>query len=367
MGVEAGEQRQDRGVDVEHPPAPVGDEARRQHPHEAGEAEDLGAAVARAARRAPPRRRRGRRGTARWSTQATGSPSAAARARPPRLGPVGEDEAGLGRMRRGRPCRARARACSTRRPRSGSRRAAALTDAPRSGRPRPRRHRPIRSTVSPASAKTAASAAARSGATTATMPMPQLKVLSISASADPGGRASQAKTGGSVQASRSTSAPRPVGQHPRQVLGQPAAGDVGEAVHARRPAAPRAPGARRSASASSSAAPSSPAPKGRGRRPRRAPSASTTRRTRLKPFECTPLEARPSSTSPAATPRGSARAALHRADREAREVEVAAGVHPRHLGGLAADQRRAGLGAAARRCPRSPRPPRRRRACPVAK
>ena len=39
-------------------------------------------------------------------------------------------------------------------------------------------------------------------------------------------------------------------------------------------------------------------------------------------------------------------AALHRPDREAREVEVARRIHARHLGGLAADQRRAGLGAA---------------------
>ena len=38
-------------------------------------------------------------------------------------------------------------------------------------------------------------------------------------------------------------------------------------------------------------------------------------------------------------------AALDRADAEAREVVVAVGVHARHLGGLAADQRAAGLQA----------------------
>ena len=37
---------------------------------------------------------------ARWSTQAVGSPSAAARASPPASGPVREHEAGLGRVRR---------------------------------------------------------------------------------------------------------------------------------------------------------------------------------------------------------------------------------------------------------------------------
>ena len=39
-------------------------------------------------------------------------------------------------------------------------------------------------------------------------------------------------------------------------------------------------------------------------------------------------------------------AALHRPHREAGEIEIAAGVHPRHLRGLAADQRRTGGGAA---------------------
>ena len=41
-----GKERQDRGMDVEHPSRPGGDEPRRQHPHEAREADDLGAALA---------------------------------------------------------------------------------------------------------------------------------------------------------------------------------------------------------------------------------------------------------------------------------------------------------------------------------
>ena len=74
------------------------------------------------------------------------------------------------------------------------------------------------------------------------------------------------------------------------------------------------------------------------------PDAPTIRRTSEKPFECTPEEGRPRSTSPGAMSGArQERAALGRADREAGEVVVAAGVEPGHLGGLAADQRAAGL------------------------
>ncbi len=61
------------------------------------------------------------------------------------------------------------------------------------------------------------------------MPMPQLKVLSSSASDMPAVSASQRNTGGSGQASRSISQAEPVRQDAGQVLGQPAAGDMGEA------------------------------------------------------------------------------------------------------------------------------------------
>ena len=48
---------------------------------------------------------------------------------------------------------------------------------------------------------------------------------------------------------------------------------------------------------------------------------------------------------------GQERAALGGADGEAREVVIALGVEARHLGGLAADQRAAGLAGSPRRCP----------------
>ena len=41
MGVEPAIVRQQRRVDVEHPPLPRGDEARGEHPHEAGETDDV--------------------------------------------------------------------------------------------------------------------------------------------------------------------------------------------------------------------------------------------------------------------------------------------------------------------------------------
>ena len=76
------------------------------------------------------------------------------------------------------------------------------------------------------------------------------------------------------------------------------------------------------------------------------PDASTMRRTSEKPFEWTPEEGRPISTSPAATSLRQQRAALGRADREAGEIVIAPCVKARHFGRLAADQRAAGLHAA---------------------
>ena len=59
------------------------------------------------------------------------------------------------------------------------------------------------------------------------------------------------------------------------------------------------------------------------------------------------MEARPRITSPSAhVGAGQRLVALHRADGEAGEVVVALGIHARHLGRLAADQRAAGLPAA---------------------
>ena len=64
-------------------------------------------------------------------------------------------------------------------------------------------------------------------------------------------------------------------------------------------------------------------------------------------MECGPLEARPITTSPATIALPSMIASFSTTpDREAREVVFAGRVHARHLGGLAADQRAAGLLAA---------------------
>jgi hypothetical protein len=89
----------------------------------------------------------------------------------------------------------------------------------------------MRCTVSPAAASSRGDGIGAVGATTTTMPMPQLKVRSISASATPPAAASQAKTAGRARR-RVDRGAEAVGQHARQVLGQAAAGDVGEGVHA---------------------------------------------------------------------------------------------------------------------------------------
>ena len=63
-------------------------------------------------------------------------------------------------------------------------------------------------------------------------------------------------------------------------------------------------------------------------------------------MEWTPLEGEADQEVALGDVAGQRRAALHGADREAGEVEVAGGVHARHLGGLAADEGGARLGAA---------------------
>ena len=73
---------------------------------------------------------------------------------------------------------------------------------------------------------------ASSALATTIMPMPQLKVRSISASATPPVRASQPKTGGTAIASRSSAHAEPVRQHARDVVGEAAAGDVGQRLDA---------------------------------------------------------------------------------------------------------------------------------------
>ena len=64
------------------------------------------------------------------------------------------------------------------------------------------------------------------------MPMPQLKVRSISASATPPVCASQPKTGGTGMRAEVELHADAVGQDARDVVGEAAAGDVGERLDA---------------------------------------------------------------------------------------------------------------------------------------
>ena len=81
--------------------------------------------------------------------------------------------------------------------------------------------RPIGNTCSPAAVSSAATASAASGAATTTMPMPQLKVRSISDSATPPTSDSQPKTGGGMIASRSMLMPTPSGSTRGRLSGKP--------------------------------------------------------------------------------------------------------------------------------------------------
>ena len=367
MGVEAGEERQDRGVDVQHPPRPGGDEARRQHPHEPGEAEDLGAARAERRRRAPPRTPPGRRGTAggrRRPPAARAPPPAPGRPPPGRLERTRQTSAGcagVGHVARQRhhvrPAardQDRRRACGSQTPRIAHARARGHDAADPA-------HRLARAAPS-----TSASASARSGATTATMPMPQLKVFSISASAIPRGSRSQAKTGGSVQASRSISAPRPSGRTRGRFSVSPPPVMCASAVHPARPQRRAAPAARRSASASSSAAPSVPAPNGAGRvpaepralddPPHQAEAVGMHARSRRG------RAARRPPPRPAAAPRRapSRRPRSPRGRSRRRRTSPASRRSRRRPAPRRPRRSR-------RRCPRSPRPPRRPSSRPVAK
>ena len=177
--------------------------------------------------------------------------------------------------------------------------------------------------------------------------------------------ASQPKTGGGAKASRSSATASDRVEHARQVVGKAAAGDMRERDDRPRAAErlkqrlhikPRRRQQRfRQASAFGL--------ERRGRVPA-SPDRSTMRRTSENPLECdarrgqaenrvASLEARPRQQRPA----------LGRADRKAREVEIARRIKARHFRRLAADQRAARLGAA-RGDPLHDRGVTCRRACP---
>ena len=140
--------------------------------------------------------------------------------------------------------------------------------SPRRGRRRRRsrelhaRRRRSPATISPTTkarspARLAGRAAPRSasaGGTTSTMPRPQLNVRRISARATPAPRRSRSKIAGTRPAPLVEPHDQPVGEDARQVLHQPAAGDVRGAVHvAGARCAARSALARRCASGASSA------------------------------------------------------------------------------------------------------------------
>ena len=100
------------------------------------------------------------------------------------------------------------------------------------------RTRPRPSTISPTShascpdARAASTAANASFAgTTASIPSPRLNTCSISSSATSPARWISAKIRGSSQRPASTTASQSLGQHPHEVAGNAAAGDVRERVH----------------------------------------------------------------------------------------------------------------------------------------
>ncbi len=219
-----------------------------------------------------------------------------------------------------------------------------ITARPKTGRHHPAATRPIRTTRSPAAARTPSTSSARSAATAATIPIPQLNVLSISASDTPPCARSHAKTGGRSHAPRSISAPKPVGQHPRHVLRQPATRDMREPPQSARPERrqrrPNIDPRRRQKIRSERPLPE------RRRRVQPEP-----RRLHDPPHQAVAVGMHPVRGEPEQhvaldhVPRQRP-AAFHRPDRETREVEIVAGIHARHLRRLATDERGARLAAA---------------------
>ena len=211
-------------------PLPALDEPRRQQPHEAGEADDLDACASSIALQRALERlavlaevpviddRGGDAGAARaWPGPARPDRwRGPARSRPDRRDPS--------RPRSARPCWSRGR-------RSGRRRACgiALTRRDRGARDRRRAvpplgcdHVPSRTTRFACALRApSATASSRRRPTTAIMPMPQLKVRSISGSAMPPVAASQRNTGGTGTLARSMRTPSRFGSTRGMLSGKP--------------------------------------------------------------------------------------------------------------------------------------------------
>ena len=111
------------------------------------------------------------------------------------------------------------------------------------------------------------------GRRTATMPTPRLSVRSRSARGTPPSRATRSKTGGGSPGAAVDHGVDAVGEHPGQVGGEPAAGDVRDGVQVRRRGAGEVEQRRRRRSGSARAAPH----RGCGRTRRRAARSPTPR------------------------------------------------------------------------------------------
>ena len=184
-----------------------------QHPHEAGEA-DEGRCRAPLSAASIARRSVSRSGKALWSMARVAIPAALAMLKSRRIGAVGENEGDLGREIRARARPRSARPCSSRGPRSGWRRGGGSSELQGAGglhtarRPHAQSSRRCAPGSRRPSRRRSITLSALSALATTIMPMPQLKVRSISASATPPVLASQPKTGGSGDGARDRAARR---------------------------------------------------------------------------------------------------------------------------------------------------------------
>ena len=244
------EARQQRGVDVDHAVAPALDETGGHEPHETGERDDVHARHAEHALQLALEVL-----AVLVELVIEAERGNALRLRPGktrRVGPVGNHRHDLGRIVGSRARPRPAPSCSSRGPRSGWRRAfsqtlehafvihgpglaLALGRTPLAGR---RGDLADDDGASPHSCRGARGASAPCLATTTTMPMPQLNVRSISASSRRPALASQPNTAGALPTREIDRRRDGRRQHARQVLGEAAAGDVGQRLDRRRPAPP---------------------------------------------------------------------------------------------------------------------------------
>src|SRR5215204_6296140 len=228
MRVEAREQRQQRRMDVQHPPGPAVDEPRRQDAHEAGKAEELDAM------RQKLLVERTLEGLAlriglvvddRGCDPGGRRPREAFRVRPVRdhqrdLGRVVGRLGGLDQRRHVGTAAGNEDGDAA----LSGRRQCQILNLPvvRTGSPSgPAMTSPMRTGFSPPATNASATCSSSAVPTMAIMPMPQLKVRSISASATPPVFASQPNTGGTGVASRSRCTPTPFGRTRGILSGKP--------------------------------------------------------------------------------------------------------------------------------------------------